>query len=581
MTTVNRTTSTARSTPPQATTSNTPRYDGTKPAPGTTNTNAARPTDPPVRGDPARRNASTYNNVINQFAVGNNPRYTPRDSSGDGVRDTFCNIFVWDVTKAMGAEIPHWVDGKGNPTGVGQGRELSANGTVDWLHQNGNRHGWRKVSAQEAQAMANQGHPAVAVWKNTGGIGHVAVVRPGEVTSQGPAIAQAGARNFNNGHVKDSFGNRPVEYWVNDGGKVDGSPSTPPKPQPTPTTPTTPSKPGGVPQVDLKRGAEGPEVKKLQDALVKLGYMTKEQVATGPGTFGPKTEAAVQKFQGDHGIQPASGLYGPKTRAAMTAELAKLNKPATPSTPGKVEAPAPGLSKGAEGPEVKKLQDAMVKLGYMTKEQVATGPGTFGPKTEAAVKRFQQDQGIQPASGRYGPKTHDALAKALGGGGKPPAGPVDGPTPTTPGTDAAKAAKLDAMLKGSGLQGQGAHMLAMAKKYNVPVELGLAMFWKEAQWNTTGVAPKNNNPGNLRFAEWEKQFGGVPNGGFTKFPSVEKGVEAYFRLLGGPAYRQFVDNKDWAGLVNKYAPPSDGNNSSLYAKQITEWMDKYRAKLNG
>jgi hypothetical protein len=31
--------------------------------------------------------------------------------------------------------------------------------------------------------------------------------------------------------------------------------------------------------------------------------------------------------------------------------------------------------------------------------------------------------------------------------------------------------------------------------------------------------------------------------------------------------------------VNKYAPPSDGNDSGLYARQITEWMAKYRAQL--
>jgi peptidoglycan hydrolase-like protein with peptidoglycan-binding domain len=547
------------------------QFDGSRPAQGTTNTNAAQVTNPPLRGDPSRRNRATYDDVINQFAVGNNPRYTPRDSSGDGIRDTFCNIFVWDVTRAMGAEIPHWVDSKGNPTGVGKGRELSANGTVDWLHQNGNRHGWKKVSAQEAQRLANQGHPAVAVWKNPGGIGHVAVVRPGEVTSKGPAIAQAGARNFNSGHVKDSFGNAPVEYWVSDGGKVTGNPAQPPKP---PAPPPSNGGPVTAPQVDLRRGAQGPEVKKLQDAMVKLGYMTREQVATGPGLFGPKTEAAVSLFQADKGIVPDSGIYGPKTRAALTKALEAANRPPAPPpvSGGKVAVPQVDLKRGAEGAEVKKLQDALVKLGYMTREQVATGPGLFGPKTQAAVSKFQADKGISPASGLFGPKTRAAMEKALGG--------ATGPGPVTPGpVDGSKAAKLNAMLQGSGLAGKGEHILAMAKKYNVPVELGLAMFWKEAQWNTTGVAPRNNNPGNLRFAEWERELGGVPNGGFTKFPSLDKGIEAYFRLLGSSTYRHFVDTKDWAGLVNKYAPPSDGNDSALYARQITEWMAKYRAQL--
>jgi hypothetical protein len=64
--------------------------------------------------------------------------------------------------------------------------------------------------------MANAGHPATVVWKNPGGIGHVAMVRPGELTSNGPAIAQAGSTNTNSTHVRNTFGNRPVEYWVHD-----------------------------------------------------------------------------------------------------------------------------------------------------------------------------------------------------------------------------------------------------------------------------------------------------------------------------------------------------------------------------
>ena len=47
----------------------------------------------------------------------------------------------------------------------------------------------------------------------------------------------------------------------------------------------------------------------------------------------------------------------------------------------------------------------------------------------------------------------------------------------------------------------------MSKKYNVPPELALAMFRKEASFMTAGSAVKNNNPGNLRFAQWETQFG--------------------------------------------------------------------------
>jgi hypothetical protein len=41
-------------------------------------------------------------------------------------------------------------------------------------------------------------------------------VRPGELNPEkGPRIAQAGRRNFRDGHVLDGFGaGRPVEYFV-------------------------------------------------------------------------------------------------------------------------------------------------------------------------------------------------------------------------------------------------------------------------------------------------------------------------------------------------------------------------------
>ena len=138
------------------------------------------PIDAPIQGKPDHRSADLYNDVINQFEVGQNSRYKVNQQ---GKGETYCNIFAWDVTRAMGAEIPHWVDGQGNPVGVGQGRELSANGSISWLETTGQKRGWRAISATEAQQLANQGHPVVATWHNTGGIGHMAVVRPGEYSA--------------------------------------------------------------------------------------------------------------------------------------------------------------------------------------------------------------------------------------------------------------------------------------------------------------------------------------------------------------------------------------------------------------
>ncbi|MBZ4416201.1 peptidoglycan-binding protein [Myxococcus sp. RHSTA-1-4] len=92
----------------------------------------------------------------------------------------------------------------------------------------------------------------------------------------------------------------------------------PPPPPPPPEPP--PEEPRPVPKKDLKRGDTGEDVARLQESLVELGYMTKEQVATGPGTFGPQTEAALQKFQQEHGVT-ANGRYETGTREALSQAL--------------------------------------------------------------------------------------------------------------------------------------------------------------------------------------------------------------------------------------------------------------------
>ncbi|MBC6610453.1 LysM peptidoglycan-binding domain-containing protein [Hymenobacter sp. BT507] len=188
-------------------------YDGLTPAPGTIEINAAKLIHPPLTNEEAARTATVYTEVIDQFAVGKNPRYRPRDGN------TYCNIFLWDVTRAMHCEIPHWVNAQGNPAEPFQAgaSEMNVNGTLTWLTNQGTRHfGWKPTDAADAQRCANEGHPAVALWRNpTGGHGHTAVVRPGALLAgRGAAIAQAGRLCFNLGHIKDGFGNLTPKFYV-------------------------------------------------------------------------------------------------------------------------------------------------------------------------------------------------------------------------------------------------------------------------------------------------------------------------------------------------------------------------------
>ncbi len=200
-----------------------------------------------------------------------------------------------------------------------------------------------------------------------------------------------------------------------------------------------------VPPQDLRRGQSGPAVKDLQKTLVKLGYLSAAQMATGPGVFGPATEAAVKAFQASHGV-PATGYYGPMTREALTKatrQAGPAEPPAAPSGPSAPSAPAGAsfaipscdLQRGMTGPAVQELQTALVKLGHLSAAKMATGPGTFGPATEAALKAFQSSHGV-PATGYYGPMTRAAMAQA---GGK--ASEVSGPTtPSGAGGNAAEVA---------------------------------------------------------------------------------------------------------------------------------------------
>lgn len=189
------------------------QYDGVTPAPGTIETNAAKLVKPPLRNTANARAAATFDEVIDQFAVGHNPRYRPRSGN------TYCNIFLWDVTRAMDCEIPHWVDARGNPAAPFEAGayEMNVNGTVAWLTNYGTkRFGWLLTDAATAQQYANTGCPAVALWRNpVGEHGHTVIVRPGQLLpTRGAATAQAGRLNFNQGHIKDSFGNAVPKYYV-------------------------------------------------------------------------------------------------------------------------------------------------------------------------------------------------------------------------------------------------------------------------------------------------------------------------------------------------------------------------------
>ncbi|WP_228556990.1 C39 family peptidase, partial [Myxococcus sp. AB025B] len=169
----------------------------------------------------------------------------------------------------------------------------------------------------------------------------------------------------------------------------------------------------------------------------------------------------------------------------------------------------------------------------------------------------------------------------------PPPG-VSPAAPTAP-TASAQGQHLESLrlapgawsLAETGFAGQGEHLLQLSEQYDVPIDLALAMLWKESQWGTTGLSHEHNNPGNLKFVGQEGAHEAFTSSGaagsFAGWPTMEQGIEAYFKLLG-THYRDFIDSGDWQGLVYRYAPPSE-NDSARYLQQVYDYAAVVREHL--
>jgi len=178
-----------------------------------------RPATPAITNSADERSPERYRAVINQFNVETAERYKPGREG-----KTYCNIFVWDVTRAMGAEMPLYTE---PDTGIPRSypdtkgaRSMGAIAMCDWLSTHGMNYGWREVNAETAQMHANQGKPAIT---SAGGIGHVQVICPsrdgGYDPIRGVTIAQAGSIVTNYTHLSSTYNTssqKSVRYWIHD-----------------------------------------------------------------------------------------------------------------------------------------------------------------------------------------------------------------------------------------------------------------------------------------------------------------------------------------------------------------------------
>ena len=181
---------------------------------------AWRPVTPAIVSDRNNRSPQLYRAVIDQLNVETAERYRPGRNGF-----TWCNIFVWDATRAMGAEIPFFIDpATGAPMQYPNTRgaqQQTAWRMEVWLENHGAAHGWREVGSEEAQRHANSGRPAMTT---AGRLEHVQMVVPsasgGYDPVRGVAIAQAGRIVSNYMYITGIYSPNAmrnyVRYWVHD-----------------------------------------------------------------------------------------------------------------------------------------------------------------------------------------------------------------------------------------------------------------------------------------------------------------------------------------------------------------------------
>lgn len=148
----------------------------------------------------------------------------------------------------------------------------------------------------------------------------------------------------------------------------------------------------------IRENSSGATVSKVQTELKALGYYYGQIT----GNAGPKTVAAIKSFQGKNGLT-ADGIAGPQTIAKIDA--AYEAKGGSSSGSG---SSASGLKLNSKGTDVRNLQQDLTTLGYYWAEIT----GNFGAKTETAVRRFQEENGLT-ADGVAGTKTLNAIAAAV------------------------------------------------------------------------------------------------------------------------------------------------------------------------
>jgi len=159
-------------------------------------------------------------------------------------------------------------------------------------------------------------------------------------------------------------------------------PSPPSSPIPT-TTPVS------TPDMTLKKGDKGENVKELQKRLMKLGYLDIDEPTD---LYGAATEKAVEWFQRESNLLlnaglEQNGIADNETQTWLFSSDAKKYV----------------LLQNTEGSDVSSLQRQLKNLGYLKNVT-----GFYGDETTEAVKKFQRRNNLD-VDGKTGEETLECI----------------------------------------------------------------------------------------------------------------------------------------------------------------------------
>ena len=170
---------------------------------------------------------------------------------------------------------------------------------------------------------------------------------------------------------------------------------------------------GGLPAYPgaaIREGVRGDSVVQIQRCLNRvLACNPQFQPLSEDGIFGPRTLAAVIRFQGEHGLA-ADGVVGPLTWARLSTECAAGCRGSGIMPPY----PGAAIRINARGESVLQIQQCLnrVSARHSSIPRIAED-GAFGPRTFEAVVAFQR-MFCLAQDGVVGPLTWSVLTQECG-----------------------------------------------------------------------------------------------------------------------------------------------------------------------